>query len=70
MEKSDDKNIYEKNKYYCNNLNNNSCNNINLKNNLNNKNNSPLKNLFEVENFLCNLKNFKKSVNIYKLFKN
>lgn len=58
----------EKNKYYCNKSNNNSCNNINLKNKINNRNNSPLNNLFEVENFLCNLKNLKISINIYKLF--
>ena len=64
------KNICEKNKYYCSKLNNNSCNNIYFKNNLNNKNNSLLKNLFEVDNFLCNLKNLKKSINIYRLFKN
>ena len=50
-------------KYYCNKLNNNSLNNINF------KNNSPLNNLFEVENFLCKLNKFKKSINIYKLFK-
>ena len=60
----------EKNKYYCNKLNNTFCNNINFKKKLNNKNNSPLNNLFEIENFLCNLKNIKKSVIIYKLFKN
>ena len=60
----------EKNKYYSEQSNDNSWNNINFKKNLKNKNNSPLNNLFEVENFLCNLKNFKKSINIYKLFKN
>ena len=60
----------EKNKYYCYKLNDNPCNNICFKDKLNIKNNSPLNNLFEVENFLCNLKKLKKSVNIYKLFKN
>ena len=63
MEKNGNNDIYENKKYYCNKLNNNFCNNINL------KKEAPLRNLFEVENFLCNLKNFKKSINIYKSFK-
>ena len=53
----------EKNKNYCNKLNNNFCNNYSS------KKNSALNNLFEVEKFLCNLKYLKKSVIIYKLFK-
>ena len=54
----------KKNKYYWNKSNNNLSNNINSENKFN------INSLLEVENFLCNLKNIKKSINIYKLFKN
>ena len=54
----------KKNKYYCNKSNNNLSNNINYKNKFN------INSLLEVENFLCNLKNIKKTINIYKIFKN
>ena len=59
----------EKNKYYHNRLNNNPCDNICFKNNSNKNFNSSLNNLFEVENFLCNLATLKKSVNLYKFLK-
>lgn len=53
-------NGYKKNKYYCNKkkLNNNCCNN-----------NFNLNTLFEIEHFLCTLKNISKGINLYKLFK-
>lgn len=63
----------KKNKYYynkCNNLSNNIyCKNKNINNCCNNNCNSPLNCLFEVENFLCNLKKVCKCINLYKFFK-
>lgn len=60
-------NGYKKNKYYY----HNSHNNIYSPNNTSfcHKNPSPLNCLFEVENFLCNLKKFSKCLNLYKFFK-
>ena len=67
-------NNYGKNKYYCTKFNNNSnsnnfCNNIYPYNNCNNKYNSSLNNLFEVENFLCNISAICKGIKFYKFFK-
>ena len=62
-------NNYNKNKCYCNKFNNNFCNNIYPYNNRNNKYNSSLNNLFEVENFLCNISAICKGVKFYKFFK-
>lgn len=61
-------NELKKNKYYY----SNSCNNIYSKNSkpfCNNSCNSPFEPLFEVENFLCNLKKIKKCINFYNFFK-
>lgn len=60
-------NGYKKNKYYY-----NKCNNIyskNISNYCNNVFYSPLNSLFEVENFLCNLKKISKCLNLYKFLK-
>ena len=70
-------NNYNKNKYCCNKFNNNfntySCNNFRNNiypyNNCNNKYNSSLNNLFEVENFLCNISAICKGIKLYKFFK-
>lgn len=66
----------KKNKYYykkCNNniysKNINNCCNNNFNNNFNNKFNSSLNSLFEVENFLCNLRKVCKCLNLYKFLK-
>lgn len=61
-------NNYKKNKYYCNKLNANCYNNIYSNYKYNNFV-SPLNNLFEVENFLCNIKKISKAINLYKFFK-
>lgn len=57
-------NGYQKNKYYYNKGNNNIYpnNSINFFHHAKNS-------LFEVENFLCNLKKFSKCMNLYKFFK-
>lgn len=58
----------KKNKYYYPNY----CNNIYSKDNksfCSTNCNSPLKPLFEVEGFLCNLKKIGKCINLYKFFK-
>lgn len=71
-------NGYKKNKYYynkCNNLSNNiycknnCCKNNSFNNCCNNNFNSPLNCLFEVENFLCNLRKVFKCIHLYKFFK-
>lgn len=59
----------KKNKYYYNNCNNNIYPKNNIDNLCNNNCNSPLNSLFEVENFLCNLKKLSKCINLYKFFK-
>lgn len=56
---------YKKNQYYC-------SHNIDSQKNDNNchsKFSSPLHSLFEVENFLCNLKKASKCINLYKFLK-
>lgn len=58
-------NIYSKNINNC--CNNNFNNNFNNK--FNNKFNSSLNSLFEVENFLCNLRKVCKCLNLYKFLK-
>lgn len=60
-------NGYKKNKYHYNKCNCN--NNIYLKNNCCNSFNSAFNSLYEVENFLCNLKKISKCLNLYKFFK-
>lgn len=60
-------NGYKKNKYYYNN-----CNNIyskNINNSFCNNLNSSLNSLYEVENFLCNIKKVCKCMNLYKFLK-
>ena len=63
----------KKNKYYYKKCNNNiyskNINNCCNNNNFNNKFNSSLNSLFEVENFLCNLRKVCKCLNLYKFFK-
>ena len=61
-------NGYKKNKYYYNKCNNNIYSK-NITNCCNNNFNSPLNSLFEVENFLCNLKKINKCLNLYKFLK-
>jgi len=60
-------NGYKKNKYYYKCNNNIYSNNIN--NCCNNNFNSALNSLYEVENFLCNLKKISKCLNLYKFLK-
>jgi len=61
-------NGYKKNKYHYNKCNCN--NNIYLKNNnCCNNLNSAFNSLYEVENFLCNLKKISKCLNLYKFLK-
>lgn len=60
-------NGYKKNKCYYNN-----CNNIyskNINNSFCNSLDSSLNSLFEVENFLCNIKKICKCMNLYKFLK-
>lgn len=60
-------NGYKKNKYYYNN-----CNNIhskNINNSFCNNLNSSLNSLYEVENFLCNIRKVCKCMNLYKFLK-
>lgn len=57
-------NNFNNNNQKCNNYNNKNCCN---KNNFNNKFN--LNSLYEIENFLCTLKNTCKCINFYKFFK-
>lgn len=62
------RNGYKKNQYYG----NCSPNNIDSQENSNSchsKFSSPLHSLFEVENFLCNLKKASKCINLYKFLK-
>ena len=61
-------NGYKKNKYYYNKCNNNIYFK-NINNCCNDKFNSSLNCLFEVENFLCNLKKMCKCLNLYKFLK-
>lgn len=61
-------NGYKKNKYYYNKCNNNIYSK-NINNCCNNKCCAPLNSLFEVENFLCNLKKVSKCINLYKFLK-
>ena len=61
-------NGYKKNKYYYNKFNNNIYSK-NITNCCNNKFNSSLHSLYEVENFLCNLKKIGKCLNLYKFLK-
>ena len=60
-------NGYKKNKYHYNKCN---CdNNIYLKNNCCNSLYSAFNSLYEVENFLCNLKKISKCLDLYKFLK-
>ena len=59
---------FKKNKYYYKNCNNNICSK-NIDNSCNNNFNCALNSLFEVENFLCNLKKISKCINLYKFLK-
>ncbi|MCI8362197.1 MAG: hypothetical protein HFJ41_03550 [Clostridia bacterium] len=64
-------NSYKKNNYSYNNLNNkkyyNNCYKNNSKNCCNNK--FDLNNLYEIEKFLCDLRNTFKCINLYKFLK-